>query len=139
MRHLLTVALLLSLATPAIADTLRVPSEYGTINAGLDAAVAGDTVLVAPGTYTEFETRIVDPGNGFLIPISSLAFMKSGVTVKSEAGSQSTTLDLQDSGSGVRCPILCALLTGTTIDGFRITGSGVNHVEIFVQHCDSWS
>jgi hypothetical protein len=31
-----------------LAATLRVPSQYGTINAALDAAVAGDEVLVAP-------------------------------------------------------------------------------------------
>src|SRR5262245_19635184 len=31
-----------------LAATLRVPSEYGTINAALDASAFGDTVVVAP-------------------------------------------------------------------------------------------
>jgi len=34
-------------------DTLRVPEEYETIQAGVNAASAGDLVLVAPGTYPE--------------------------------------------------------------------------------------
>jgi hypothetical protein len=36
-----------------IADTLRVPSEYPTIQAAVDAASSGDAVLVAPGVYEE--------------------------------------------------------------------------------------
>jgi hypothetical protein len=34
-------------------NVLQVPAEFATIQAAVDAAVAGDTVLVAPGIYTE--------------------------------------------------------------------------------------
>jgi len=37
----------------ARANTLHVPSEFATIQGALDAAVSGDSVLVAEGTYTE--------------------------------------------------------------------------------------
>jgi hypothetical protein len=47
--------------TPYVsAATLRVPHSYPTIQAGIAAARAGDTVLVAPGVY--FESITMKPG-----------------------------------------------------------------------------
>lgn len=49
-----TFAAALALATLTVeAATLRVPQEYATIQAAVDAAASGDTVLVGPGTYVE--------------------------------------------------------------------------------------
>jgi hypothetical protein len=52
-RSLAALTLVLSLPVAAAADTLRVPADFATIQAAVDAAVAGDVVLVAKGTYTE--------------------------------------------------------------------------------------
>jgi len=41
----------LALSIPS--TTRRVPADYATIQAAVDAAVAGDTVLVSPGSYGE--------------------------------------------------------------------------------------
>ena len=51
--HALTPLSLLALASSAHAATLQVPAQHATIQAAVDAAAAGDTVSIAPGTYYE--------------------------------------------------------------------------------------
>ncbi|MBI2671057.1 hypothetical protein HYX18_03730, partial [Candidatus Woesearchaeota archaeon] len=58
------------------ARTLRVPSEYPTIQLAVDASVDGDEVLVAPGRYSE-DIRIVS----------------KAITLKSELGYEVTELN----------------------------------------------
>jgi len=93
-----------------------VPSEYATIQAGIDAAAFGDSVLVAPGVYKDYEVR------DFL---ASCAFLKDGVCVKSEAGPASTTIDIinMQGPLGGSAVIANALPSGvTSFEGFTIEG-----------------
>ena len=58
------------IAIPTIIDcttaaTIHIPSDYSTIQAGIDASVDGDTVLIAEGTY--FENSIDFLGKAILV------------------------------------------------------------------------
>jgi len=51
-RPLVTVAVLLA-AAPLRAETLKVPQDFDTIQAAVDAAAAGDVIVVSKGVYDE--------------------------------------------------------------------------------------
>lgn len=105
-RHLdFIIALTLAFAQPLFAATLSVPSQYPTIQAGINAAATGDTVLVAPGAYNE---RIDLKGKA--------------ITLKSSAGRAQTFIQPGGvAGAVVSC------ITGETascvIEGFTIYGA----------------
>jgi hypothetical protein len=79
--------------------TRHVPSQYATIQAALDVCNAGDSVLVAPGTYSEHLT------------------MTSGVILASEEGPTSTIIDGGGGGRGITCSYVNGI---TEIHGFTV-------------------
>jgi hypothetical protein len=105
----------------ASAATFIVPTEYPTIHAAMAVASSGDTVLVLPGTYGDFEVRPV------FGDVAALGFPIDGVTLASEAGPESTILDM--SGGEGLAPVVLGLWIGgvgvgvTTVHGFKITGA----------------
>ena len=100
-------------------DTIHVPGDQPTIQAGIDVASAGDTVLVAPGEYTE-GCQYPPDYYGF----STMVVMGNGVHLISEAGSDFTFINPSVGGceGGV---YFYELDQPTTIAGFTVTGASV--------------
>jgi hypothetical protein len=95
------------LATAAMAQTIQVgPGQtYTTIQSGINAAVNGDTVLVAPGTYNE-----------------NINFDGKAITVTSSGGAASTIID-----GGQIAPAVTfntGETSASTISGFTIQHGG---------------
>ena len=132
-RHALLVTLVtLSWATTTLAATLRVPSEYPTVQAGIDASSPGDTVLVAPGTYSDYEVRTI----GFT-QVASVAFLKGGIVLRSETGAPSTILDLHGAAGTVGYVVCaCDLVGDAEIVGFTVTGAPFDDLGIGVRDSD---
>ena len=59
-----------ALSLQAAATTIHVPADEPTIQAGIDAASVGDTVLVAPGTYVGPGNRGIDFGGGDVLVVA---------------------------------------------------------------------
>ena len=77
MRTLLAVCLVLLLPLFAPAKTILVPQDKATIQAAIDFAIHGDTILVAPGTYVE-----------------TIDFSRKNITVRSDGDGNPATVDL---------------------------------------------
>ena len=102
---------------------IYVPNEYQTIQAAIDAALDGDTVLVADGIYR---------GSGN----KNILFNGKAITVKSENGPENCIIDCEYSGRGfnfINEEGENSVLSGfTIINGYAwlsdvgFTGGGVN-------------
>ena len=77
--------------------TLHVPGEYPTIQAGIDAASPGDSVLVGPGTWTDRDTRQINPFDPSVL-ITSCGFLKAPLAVIGTEGAEATIVDGGDLG-----------------------------------------
>ena len=109
-----------SITAGAFATDLLVPSQYSSMQGAINAAVDGDTVIVAPGTYNETMT------------ISGKA-----ITIRSSAGASTTKIDRANAGGDV-FTINSAPSAGVTIQGFTIlrcqanafVGNGASNVTL---------
>lgn len=103
----LQLLFILVISTSGMASTIHVPADQPTIQAGIDAASAGDTVLVACGTYYEHDITID----------------KVLVLWSEDQGPECVTIDAQQLG---RCIFIDGVTGTIKIIGFTLTGG---HVE----------
>ncbi len=94
-----------------------------TIQAAVDSARAGDTVLVAPGRY--LWTEQVDPGDQYAVDHGMVYLGRDyqDVVIRSEAGPAATILDGEGQG---RLFFVQGYNNGCVIDGFSIVDGRAN-------------
>ncbi len=97
MKQLFTLALVFGLLNISLASAgvLHVPGDYSQIHDAVQACAAGDTVLVAAGTYTDCTHPTEGPES-----TNACVIMKSGVTLRG-AGTDLTIIDAQETGRGI--------------------------------------
>ena len=99
---LLFLSLLALASPPSFSATIEVPKDYPSIQQAIDAAAAGDVVLVSPGTYPE-----------------NLDFKGKAITVKSDQGAELTVID----GQGIDAVVTIENGEGpdSLLEGFTVT------------------
>jgi len=125
-----TIIILLLISSQCLSSTIFVPSDFPTIQSGIDAANSGDTVEIASGLYSE---------RGII--------MKAGVTLTGESGNDGdVTISGDNRGRIIDCFNLSELTTirnitfrnGYVSEGFiDALGAGVRAVSsnIAINNC----
>ena len=113
-RHIAAVTVLLAAAVvhQANAVIINVPGDQPTIQAGIDAAMNGDEIVVAPGTYFE-----------------SIDFLGKPITVRStDPTDPMVVVNTVIDGTGNFHVVQCVSGEGpnTVLDGFTLTGGNAN-------------
>lgn len=105
-------------------SVLDVPDDYPSIQSAIDAAIAGDTVLVAPGTYIE-----------------NISLLGKQIRVIGSGGALVTTLSPASPGATLVL-IANGEPSGTELAGFTFSGGNMQHVivvsggsEPWIHHC----
>jgi len=119
MRQLIILIASLILVATAYPVTIHVPGDQPTIQAGINGAVNGDTVLVAPGEYLEH-----------------LTLANQSIVLKSVAGEANTAII----GNAMLTPLILFpdnSLNNSRIEGFALSSTVNNAVGVFVGHQNS--
>ena len=116
MRVVVAISAMMLVADFAASTIVHVPGGAPTIQEGLDIAASGDTVLVAPDTYTGLLNRDLD-------------FTGKSVVLSSSAGAAATIIDCEGLGRGFRFhsgeDSTCVVQGFSVVDGSADYGGGV--------------
>jgi len=110
---LIAIVLVGLLGATATAGVIHVPGDYAQIHDAVQACAAGDTVLVAAGTYADCTHETEGPGSTLACVI-----MKSGVTLRG-SGQDATIVDAELLGRG----IFVDQVTDCRIENLQVRGA----------------
>jgi len=135
---LIAISVINTASEPSYGRLIDVPRDFQTIQAGIDNAQAGDTVLVAPGVYREnlvvrrailLVSRILTTNNPTYIDSTIVDGNAADCCISLEEGSGSTVVrgftirnGRQDYGGGVDC----RQNTSPRLEYLLITGNRAN-------------
>jgi hypothetical protein len=140
LRHAVTLALALAMPLSAAAAVRRVgPGD--SIQAAVDAASPGDTIVIAPGTYHEPGRPCpTDPSHTCAVVVGTddLTLVGQGPAVLENAGGQDQGLVfVRDGADGATClEDPAQRLQGATVRGLTVNGFGGDG--IFLLCVDGW-
>lgn len=98
---------------PAFAAVVRVPQDRGSIQAAMDVAMPGDTVLVSAGRY--FERIRLKPG---------IVLRSEGDDTSGSDGMKRAEVTIIDAGKAEKTSGV-VMAEGCTLDGFTVTNVGI--------------
>jgi len=116
--RIIVASLLVGLVSslPVVAADIKVPADYATIQAAVDAAASGDTIQIAAGVYTE---QIV------IVRKNLTLFGAPGAVIMAQPGLSPTLLmDFETSeNSLLAIPLSDVLASGLTFEGEHLADS----------------
>jgi parallel beta-helix repeat protein len=134
MRTASIVTVLLVLAAPAAADTLKVPQDFATIGDAVAAAADGDTISVSKGTYLE-TVSVTVPNLKLVGKNATIDAQFAGTCLNIEASGVSVSgFTLANGTNGIfasgdnisisKCKVYTCQAAGISAEGAPVTISG---------------
>ncbi|MBN1552579.1 hypothetical protein JW979_13980, partial [bacterium] len=111
MKGILGGLIVVCLILPCGAAVIHVPQDAATIIAGIESASDGDTVLVAPGSYS---------GDGNI----NIGFQGKSILVISESGPQNCIIDCRNNGRGFYFAL--GETSEAVLDGFTVRNGNIS-------------
>ena len=106
MKNLITCLVVFVMSGVVTAEVHHVPADFPTIQYAVDAALDGDEIIVAPGTYTSTADEVVN-------------MLGKEIWLHSSGGEEVTIIDGEETRRGIYCNN--GETSNTIIEGFTIT------------------